>query len=139
MGTGGGGISPEELGVSAPLPLSSRAASAFARSSHFPLTVSKLFVTRCDGVHRGLGADDPFGFARETDPPARARELLRASGLLPLREEVRSRRRVWYAKAPAELPVAFEEMEPERSRELVDLEDALEFVDADRSIASFNS
>lgn len=80
-----------------------------------------------------------MGFAKETGPPARERELLRERGLFPLREEVRSSRRVWYAKAPAEPPVAFEAMEPERSRELVDLEDALEFVDAVRSIASFNS
>lgn len=135
-GNGGGSISPDELGVRVPLP--SSAASAFARSSHLPRTVSKLFTTRCDGVHR-LAACNPFGLASGLEPPARERELLRASGLTPLREDVRSRRRVWYAKAPAAPPVELEVRESERPRELVDLEEALEVIDVDLSIESFNS
>jgi hypothetical protein len=84
FGGGGGGISRDGLGG----PLVSRAASALALSSHFPRTVSKLFPTRCDGVHRLALAEvlpDPFELGldielvRENEPP------------LPLREEVRSR------------------------------------------------
>lgn len=67
-----------------------------ARSSHFPRTVSRLFVTRCEGVQRRVEAgvaDEPVGCERMLIPPDW--ELLRERRPPPLREAVRSRRRVW--------------------------------------------
>lgn len=123
--------------------------SVLTRSSHLPLAASILFPTRCDGVHRlaaTRAAADPLELPVEMEP-ARDRLWLpvRARGLFPLREDVRSRRRVWYANAP----VALEEIELERSRPLplkeppvvleaaddADLEEEFEFIELDLSIS----
>lgn len=87
--------------------LSSNSASARTRSSHFPRTVSKLPPTRCVGVQRlvpvrvGEGDVAPVstGLAEPTDPDREGvADRERVATLL--REDARSRRRVWYAKVP---------------------------------------
>ena len=64
--------------------------SARARSSHFPLTASKLAPTRCVGAHLRV-AVFPVG---EAKIPFASWELERDREPLP-REVVRSSRRVW--------------------------------------------
>jgi hypothetical protein len=79
-------------------------AASLTRSSHLPRTASKLFPTRCDGAHfLGLaeGPGVPVVFVRIPIPDC---ELFLCNELpLPL-EDVRSRRRVWYANGPEEVP-----------------------------------
>ena len=73
------------------------------RSSHLPRTRSKLFPTRWAGVHL-LGvtdaAEDPVVLVNRLILDW---ELLRDNGPAPLREDVRSNNRVWYAKGAEEL------------------------------------
>ena len=88
-------------------------AFSLARSSHLLRTASKLAPIRCDGAHRRVpvGVPVPFGLNRPVDC-----ELLRASVPAPPRvEEVRSSRRVWYAKGPETLPDPLEPEELEGS------------------------
>jgi hypothetical protein len=96
------GLSPEnEVGEETRTDVGeeTRGASLFAsraRSSHFPRTVSRLFVTLWEGVQRRVDAgvaDEPVGWDSMLIPPDW--ELLRERRPPPLREEVRSRRRVW--------------------------------------------
>lgn len=85
------------------VPVPSCAASVFARSSHLLLTLSKLLPTRCEGVHLrvAVGVEaPPVGVAKMF--PVRC-EVLRDKGPLPAVEDVRSRRRVWYANGPADV------------------------------------
>ena len=89
------------------------------RSSHRPRPMSKLFPTRCEGVHRREvtgSTDDPVVLVRRLTLVC---ELLRDSELPPPREDVRSNKRVWYAKgaeAPDREPLeALEGTEFERS------------------------
>jgi len=89
------------------------------RSSHRPRPVSKLFPTRCEGVHRREvteSTDDPVVLVRRLTLVC---ELLRDSELPPPREEVRSNKRIWYAKgaeASDRVPLeALEDTEFERS------------------------
>lgn len=96
-----GGRSPvNEVGEDTRKDVGERGSSLFAsrtRSSHLPRTVSRLFVTRCDGVQRRVEAgvaDEPVGCVRILIPPP-VWELLRERRPPPLREAVRSRRRVW--------------------------------------------
>lgn len=78
------------------VPSSPAAVSARARSSHLSLTRSQLAPTRWPGVHLRVGV--PVGELRMAlvdCEPARDRD--------PLREDVRSSKRFWYANgAPAE-------------------------------------
>lgn len=77
--------------------LASSAFASLTRSSHFPRTVSRLLVTRCEGVQRRVEAgvaDEPVGWARML-LRLPDWELLRERSPPPLREDVRSRRRVW--------------------------------------------
>lgn len=74
--------------------LSSAAAASLDLSSHLPLTASRLFVTRCDGVHLLVlaGVDDPpVGVVKMLMPDCC--ELLRER-VPPRVEEVRSSSRV---------------------------------------------
>lgn len=70
--------------------------------------MSKLFPIRCEGVHRrGVteAADDPVVLVRILTLDC---ELLRDSELPAPREDVRSNKRVWYAKgaeAPDRVPL----------------------------------
>lgn len=91
------------------------------RSSHFPRIISRLFPTRCPGVHRRAGAGGEF----DEDPVLLERsdpvdtELLRDRVLARFMDEVRSRSRVWYANWPVEsgleLEGVLEDMEFGRS------------------------
>jgi hypothetical protein len=77
--------------------------ASLERSSHRPRTVSKLFPIRCEGVHRrGVTetTDDPVVLVRRFTLDC---ELLRDRELPAPREDVRSNKRVWYAKG-AEVP-----------------------------------
>ena len=89
------------------------------RSSHLPRVESKLFPTRCDGVHFLLIETGLFELLRIPIPDC---ELLRDSEPPPPREDVRSRRRVWYANGAAAPDLegleALEDVEFERSIEL---------------------
>jgi hypothetical protein len=72
--------------------LDSSALASRMRSSHFE--VSRLCVTLCEGVQRRVETvDDPVGWDRILAMPDW--ELLRERRPPPLREDVRSRRRVW--------------------------------------------
>ena len=80
----------------------SSAASVFARSSHLLLTLSRLLPTRCVGVHLlvAVGVElAPVGVDKIL--PVRC-EVLRDKDPWPDLEEVRSSRRVWYAKGAAD-------------------------------------
>ena len=89
------------------------------RSSHLPRVESKLLPTRWDGAHFLLIEAGLFGLLRIPIPDC---ELLRDSEPPPPREDVRSRRRVWYANGAAapdlEELEALEDVEFERSIEL---------------------
>lgn len=99
---------------------SSSPAASLVRSSHLPRVASRLFVTRCDGVHLLVlgGFPEPVGLVRIPKPDC---ELLLERELPPPLEDVRSKRRVWYAKGPEatgpdlELEETFDEVEFERS------------------------
>jgi hypothetical protein len=81
-------MSREGLGVA----WFSRAEATLTRSSHFPLTVSKLFPTRCDGDHFLVGgAPEPLGFVFENEF---VRVVRGVEDPFPPREDVRSSRRV---------------------------------------------
>jgi hypothetical protein len=71
----------------------SRAASALARSSHFPRTVSNLIPTRCDGVHLLVPLArvpaDPFELGIDIEL-VRDREFVLDEPPVPPREDVRS-------------------------------------------------
>jgi len=90
--------------------------ASLMRSSHFPRVESKLLPTRCDGVHFLLIEAGLFELLRIPIPDC---ELLRDSEPPPPREDVRSRRRVWYANGAAipelEKLEALEDVEFERS------------------------
>jgi len=76
--------------------------SALARSSHFPRTASRLLPTRWDGAHLRVVAgveEDPVVLLNMLPVD---RELLRESDPPLPRDDVRSSRRVWYAKGPVE-------------------------------------
>lgn len=91
--------------------LPSKVASARARSSHLPLTASKLAPTRCDGVHFrvpvGVG-DGDASLEAENEllleiEFVRARELVRCKSPPPREPvDVDSSSLVWYAKGPEE-------------------------------------
>ena len=94
------------------------------RSSHLPRTRSKLFPTRWTDVHL-LGVTDSV-----EEPVVLVKrlifdwELLRDNGPAPLREDVRSNSRVWYAKG-AEEP----DLEPD---------EALDDTEFERSIRNYD-